>query len=82
MQLDILTPDASIFSGEVESSTLPGSTGSFQVLKNHAPLVSILDAGLVKYVNASGQEESLSITGGMVEVNNNKVIVLADGVTE
>lgn len=81
MQLNILTPDESVFSGEVESSTLPGSNGSFQVLKNHAPLVSILDAGLVKYVNTSGQEESLTITGGMVEVNNNKVIVLADGIS-
>ena len=82
MQLDILTPDQSVFSGDVSSTTLPGSNGSFQILNSHAPLVSILDAGVVKYVDPSGKNESLNITGGMVEVNDNKIIVLADGVAE
>ena len=80
MQLDILTPDLSVFSGEVESSTLPGINGQFQVLKNHAPAISLLAAGKLKYVNTSGEETIVNVTGGLVEVLENKIIVLADGI--
>lgn len=82
MQLDILTPDRKVFSGEVVSSTLPGIDGSFQILNNHAPIISLLDAGTLKYVNASSQETIVNVTGGLVEVFDNKIIVLADGIVE
>ena len=79
MQLDILTPDKQVFTGEVSSSTFPGANGEFQVLNNHAPLISALSSGPLKYVS-DGKEEKVTITGGLVEVLNNKIIVLADGV--
>ena len=81
MQLDILTPGKKVFSGQVESSTLPGAEGQFQILNNHAPIISILAAGNLKYKTSEG-EQVIQVTGGLVEVNDNKIIVLADGITE
>jgi F-type H+-transporting ATPase subunit epsilon len=76
MQLDILTADKTLFSGEVDSVTLPGSKGQFQVLKNHAALVSSLDKGKIK-VKTGREEQFFEINGGVVEVLKNKVVVLA-----
>lgn len=82
MQLDILTPDKKVFKGEVQSSTLPGATGEFQILNHHAPIISILAAGPLKYVDQAGKQEQIQITGGLVEVFQNKIIVLADGIAQ
>mgnify|MGYP003682896229 CR=1 FL=1 len=82
MQLDILTPDKKVFTGDVVSATFPGVNGSFQVLNSHAPVISMLEAGKLKYVDTSKKETIVDITGGLVEVFDNKIIVLADGVTE
>lgn len=76
MQLEILTPDKTIFSGEVESVTLPGNKGQFQILNNHAALVSNLDKGKIKIKSAEGVQQ-FEINGGVVEVLNNKIVVLA-----
>lgn len=76
MQLDILTADKTLFSGEVDSITLPGSKGQFQVLNNHAAMVSSLDKGLVKTQSKSGNQ-TFEIKGGVVEILKNKVVVLA-----
>ena len=81
MRLEIVTADKKIFEGEVSMATFPGSDGSFQVLNNHAPLVSLLAEGLVEY-KMDDKRHSVRITGGVVEVLKNKVIVLADGVKE
>jgi F-type H+-transporting ATPase subunit epsilon len=78
MHLEILTPEKKIFEGEVVSATFPGADGSFQVLNDHAPLVSLLKDGKVVYRSSEGSQE-ISITGGVVEVLKNKVILLADG---
>jgi F-type H+-transporting ATPase subunit epsilon len=78
MHLEIITPEKKIFDGEVKVVTFPGSDGSFQVLNNHAPLVSILQQGVVEYKTKEGTSK-VTITGGTVEVLKNKVIVLADG---
>ena len=78
MHLEILTPEKKVFEGEVTIATFPGSDGSFQVMNNHAPLVSLLKDGKVVYKSKEGTEE-VKITGGVVEVLKNKVIVLADG---
>lgn len=91
MYLEIVTPEASIVSGEVESVTVPGVEGEFQMLNNHAPIVSVLQKGKVKFKGnptiAEGfqkkftQEDGkwvLHISGGTVECNHNKVMVLAD----
>ncbi len=76
MQVDILTPDKSLFSGEADVVTLPGTNGQFQILNNHAALVSSLAAGIINIKTATG-EEKVTIGGGVVEVLNNKIIVLA-----
>lgn len=79
MHLEIITPDKKIFEGEVAIVTFPGSDGSFQVLNNHAPLVSLLKDGVVEYKTDNKETSQVAITGGVVEVLKNKVIVLADG---
>ena len=78
MYLEILTPEKKVFEGDVTIATFPGADGSFQVMDNHAPLVSLLKNGTVQY-KGKGLDQSLQITGGVVEVLHNKVILLADG---
>lgn len=78
MHLEIITPEKKIFEGEVNITSLPGSDGSFQVLNNHAPLISLLKQGVVEYKTKDATNQ-VTITGGVVEVLKNKVIVLADG---
>ena len=79
MHLEIITPDKKIFDGDVSVATFPGSDGSFQVMNNHAPLVSLLKAGIIEYKTKESRQQ-VNITGGVVEVLGNKVIVLADGI--
>jgi F-type H+-transporting ATPase subunit epsilon len=79
MHLEIVTPEKKIFEGEVSIATFPGADGSFQVLNDHAPLISLLKDGVVVYKSKESKQE-LKITGGVVEVLKNKVILLADGV--
>lgn len=76
--LEIVTPDKQVFSGEVTAVRVPGITGAFQVLYNHAPIISTLGKGLVKVDQASGDSLEYSIEDGVVEVLNNKVIVLVE----
>ena len=79
MHLEIITPEKKIFEGDVTIVTFPGSDGSFQVMNDHAPLVSLLKDGQVVYKTKESTEQ-VAITGGVVEVLKNKVIVLADGI--
>lgn len=79
MLLEIYTPEKKIYEGQVESATFPGRKGSFQVLNNHAPLISTLDKGKVVY-KLNNTSSQFIIGGGVVEVLNNKVILLADSV--
>ena len=81
MRLEIITAEKKIFDGDVSIATFPGSDGSFQVMNNHAPLISLLSEGDVEY-KTKDQRQRVHITGGVVEVLKNKVIVLADGVKE
>ena len=79
MQLEILTPEKKVFEGEVTIVTFPGVNGSFQVMDNHAPLISLLNEGIVTY-KSKDASATVTILGGVVEVLNNKVIVLATGI--
>jgi F-type H+-transporting ATPase subunit epsilon len=79
MHLEILTPEKKVFEGDVTIATFPGADGSFQVMDNHAPLISLLKDGVVEY-KAKDAVQSVKITGGVVEVLKNKVILLADGI--
>ena len=78
MLLDIITPDSKLFSGEVTSVILPGIDGELGVLNNHAPLITSLKNGEISIIKESGEKESFKTNGGIVEVLNNKVIVLAE----
>ncbi|MDA9670042.1 F0F1 ATP synthase subunit epsilon [Flavobacteriaceae bacterium] len=91
MKLEIVSPEAQLFSGEVESITLPGASGSFQILNNHAPIVSTLVAGRVKIQGnleiteenqpkfiQEGTHTFLEIESGTLELRDNKVILLTD----
>lgn len=92
MYLEIVTPEATIFKGEVTSVAVPGVDGEFQMLNNHAPIVSILGKGKVKiygdvkiakefaerFSKGDKNETVLPINSGTIEMNENKVIVLAD----
>lgn len=93
MILEIVSPEAKLFSGEVTAVTLPGVDGSFQILNNHAPIVSILEKGIVKiaapkfnfskdvaskFTKVNDQTYTLAITSGTIEMKDNKVIVLVD----
>ena len=80
MQLDIISPDESIFSGEVDYVQFPGTNGLFGVLKDHAPLISTLTAGKISIKYNNNEEQSFNINGGLVEVLKNKVIVLVETV--
>ena len=91
MQLEIVSPEAQLFSGEVLSITVPGASGSFQILNNHAPIVSTLVEGRVKIQGKIDLVESnqskfiqdrlhtyLDIQSGAIELSENKVILLTD----
>lgn len=74
MTLEIISPSEIMFSGEVESVTLPGVAGKFTVLKNHASLISVLKPGEVKYSNG-GLETRVEIKGGLADIDMNKIAV-------
>lgn len=90
MILEIITPEANLFRGEVNSVSLPGLDGIFQVLNNHAPIISSLKSGVLHFetkgaaelmspsLSVSGSNVTIEIKGGVAELNNNKLIVLAD----
>jgi len=80
MKVEIITPDAVIFTGEnVQLIQLPGIDGLFEVLNNHSPLISVLVKGKIKLINQGEKEEQYyEIKGGVIEVLNNRVLVLAE----
>lgn len=77
MELEIVTPDKTIFKGEADLVQLPGIDGSFEILNNHAPIISVLKQGIVK-IKKGKTEDFYEVKGGVVEVLNNKVLVLAE----
>ena len=81
MKLSIITPDKLAFEGEVTSVTVPGTSGSFQILKDHAAIVSTLKDGKV-IVKNSNEEIVIIIKGGVVEAKDNNIIILAEGIVQ
>lgn len=81
MKLQVITPDKLAYEGEVTAVTVPGSAGSFQILKDHAAIVSTLEDGKVIITSGNG-EEVINIKGGVVEVKDNNIIVLAEGIVQ
>jgi F-type H+-transporting ATPase subunit epsilon len=81
MNLVILSPEKEIFAGEVKSVIVPGSDGQFEMLHNHAAIVSSLKEGEIKVTKASGEKVTFGVNGGFVECLNNEVAVLVSGVS-
>lgn len=75
LHLNIVSPEQSIFDGEVKIVTLPGTLGSFSILPGHAPIVSSLQAGTVSYTTLDGKEHTLEIQGGFIELSEGTVSV-------
>ena len=78
MKLEIITPSSTLFTGEVSLVQLPGIDGLFEILKSHAPLVSALKEGRVKVVDDQNQTQFFDIRGGVVEVSQDKILLLAE----
>jgi len=78
MTLEIITPEQTLFTGEVSLVQLPGIDGLFEILNDHAPLISVLSKGKIKVQDAQKQLQYFEIKGGVVEVLRNKVLVLAE----
>ena len=81
MQLDILTPERKIFSGNVYGIQLPGTEGSFEILDKHAPIIAALGKGKMKILKDRSNTEMFEISAGFVEVMNNQVSVLIEDAT-
>jgi F-type H+-transporting ATPase subunit epsilon len=75
MKVEILTPDKTLFSGDADVVTVPGINGSLQILENHAPMIANLKKGSLSIKSKDGKQK-FDVTGGLVEVLKNKVIVL------
>jgi F-type H+-transporting ATPase subunit epsilon len=78
MHLEIITPEKNIYTGEVNMVNLPGSEGSFGILENHAPIISTLKQGTIKITELNNTEKTFEVKGGVIEMSNNKIIVLAE----
>ncbi len=81
MQLEILSPERKIFSGNVYGIQLPGTEGSFEILENHAPMIASLGKGKMKIIKDRNQADLYEISAGFVEILNNKATVLIEGAT-
>lgn len=77
LNLKIVSPERIEYTGEVESVTVPGTSGSFEILNNHAPIISSLENGIVSY-SIDGEVHKLQISGGFVEVQKNEVSICAE----
>ena len=78
MNLEIITPEKIIYKGKASSIILPGKKGVFQILKNHAPIISTLQKGSIKFKNDNNEEKNIDIDSGIIEFQNNNAIVLID----
>jgi len=78
MYLEIITPDKKVFEGEVKLVQLPGSKGAFEMLNNHAPIISTLEKGTIKIQEENGTEQLFEVDGGVIENKANKIIVLVE----
>lgn len=78
MLLEVITPNQTLYQGNAKSVQLPGTDGSFQLLENHAPIISSLKKGAIKIVDKDNNEATIQINSGVIEMLHNKVIVLAE----
>ena len=82
MQLEIFTPNEKVFSGEVRLVKVPGSSGSFEILKNHAPIISALGEGELKMETEAGETLRYKINSGVIEAKSNHIVALAESISK
>lgn len=78
MKLEIITPEKTLFKGNVYLVQLPGSTGSFEIMHNHAPMVASLKSGKVKVIDLEKKTSFIEIAGGTLQVEDNNIVILAE----
>ena len=77
MKLEIITPEKKLFDGKVKLVQVPGAKGSFEILKNHAPIISTLTRGTIKVITDTDKQELINIVSGIIEVKTNIISILA-----
>lgn len=77
MTLEIITPEKTVFTGEVRLVQLPGKSGSFEILENHAPMIASLKKGQIKIVEVDKNARYIDIVSGTLKVQDNKILILA-----
>jgi len=77
VKLEIITPEKRLFDGKVKLVKVPGASGSFEILKNHAPIISTLTKGTIKVITETDQQQLIDIDSGIVEVKANNISILA-----
>jgi F-type H+-transporting ATPase subunit epsilon len=80
MFLEIISPDKLIYKGNVKRVRLPGSKGLFEILKNHAPIISTLDKGVIRIIDEKDTKITFKVEGGIVENKANKIIILVESI--
>jgi F-type H+-transporting ATPase subunit epsilon len=78
MHIEIVTPEMMLFSGEVKLVEVPGRKGPFVMLKNHAPIMSLLEEGTLRLIEENNREHTFEISGGVVENMHNKLVALVE----
>jgi F-type H+-transporting ATPase subunit epsilon len=81
MYLEILTPGKKVFTGDIKLVKVPGSAGSFEVMKNHAAVISTLQKGEIKVITTTDETQKFGINGGVIQVTGDQVIVLAESLS-
>ena len=82
MYIEIISPDRTIFEGEVKTVRIPGKKGSFQVLTDHAPIVSTLERGTITIIGLDDSQTGYEADGGVIELRKNKIILLVERIIE
>jgi F-type H+-transporting ATPase subunit epsilon len=77
VKLEIITPEKRLFDGRVKLVQVPGTKGSFEILKNHAPIISTLTRGTIKVITETDQQQLIEIVSGIIEVKANNISILA-----
>ncbi len=77
VNLQIITPEKNLFEGKVKLVQVPGAKGSFEILKNHAPIISTLVPGKIKVITETDKQEFFDIVSGIIEVKSNHIMILA-----
>ena len=78
MTLEIITPEKELYNGIVTSVKVPGSAGEFEILNNHASIVSSLINGKIRVINDKQEELNFNIKSGVIEMQKNKIVILAE----